>query len=54
MKQTRKILRHLVQQIGWSSTNTWSDVSYDVLDISRVLNHPKVENITMQARSCEL
>ena len=38
-------LRSLVGQIGWLSTNTKPDVSYDLLEMSCVLNHPKVDNV---------
>ena len=45
-------LRSLVGQIGWLSINTRPDVSCcDVLDMSCVLNHPKVENI-IHANKC--
>ncbi|KAK4327467.1 hypothetical protein Pmani_002131 [Petrolisthes manimaculis] len=50
-KTEQENLRSLVGQIGWMSTNTRPDVSYDVLNMSCVLNHPKVENV-IQANKC--
>lgn len=44
-------LRCLVGQIGWLSINTRPDVSYDVLELSCILNHPKVDNM-IQANKC--
>ena len=43
--------RSLVEQIGWLGTNTRPDVIYDVLNLSCLLNHPKVEDI-IQANKC--
>ena len=43
--------RSLVGQIGWLGTNTRPDVSYDVLNFSCLLNHPKVGDI-IEANKC--
>ena len=44
-------LRSLVGQLGWLCTSTRPDLSYEVLELSCKLNHPKVEDL-LQANKC--
>ena len=44
-------LRSLVGQLGWLCTSTRPDLSYDVLELSCKLNHPKVEDL-LHANKC--
>ena len=44
-------LRSLIGQLGWMSNNTRPDISYDVLELSCTMKHPKVDNI-LKANKC--
>ena len=46
-----KNLRSIVGQVGWLSTHTRPDMSYEVLELSCVMSNPKVENL-IQANKC--
>ena len=40
----------LVGQLGWLSTTTRLDLSYDVLELSCKLNHSKVEDLLLASK----
>ena len=44
-------LRSLVGQLGWLSSNSRPDISFDVLELSCNLNHPQVQDL-LKANKC--